>query len=91
MKDYKRLTVGAQLGNTPSGLVVAHLVDFDGGDFNLVPKIFDGGLILVDPNRPAAYGFQIEGSPENLKKLGQALMKAAKDTSGDDVDDETDA
>lgn len=92
MKDYKRLTVGAQLGNTPAGVIVANIVDFDGGDFELAPKIFDGGIVLVDPTRPSSYGFQIQGSPENLRKLGQALIKVAKDADkGDDPDTDGDA
>ena len=85
MKDYKRLQAGAVLGNTASGVVVARIVDYDGGDFELSPKVGENIVVLVDPNRPAAYGFQIEGEPEALKRLGNALIKASK--SGDDGDD----
>lgn len=81
MKDYKRLAVGAQLGNTPTGVLVANIVDYDGGDYELHPKIYDNGLILVDPSRPAAYGFQIQGTPEALGRLGRALLTVAKNKS----------
>lgn len=91
MKDYKRLAVGAVLGNTPSGMVALDVVDYDGGKFELQPKIYPGGLILVDPNRPAAYGLQITGSPESLKRLGNALIAAGRLAGDGDSNDDADA
>lgn len=91
MQDLKRLKVGAVLGNTQSGVVVVQLVEYDGGDFNLVPKKFDGGIVLVDPNRPAAYGLQIEGTAETLKQLGNALLATSRSLSGTDSDSDDDA
>jgi hypothetical protein len=87
VKDYKRLNVGAVCGNTPSGVIGINVVDYDGGDFKLHPKIYPGGLILVDPNRPAAYGVQFTGTSENLKALGNALIAASRMT-GDDSGNE---
>lgn len=89
MQDVKRLKVGAVCGNTQSGLIAIQLVEYDGGDFNLVPKKFDGGLVLVDPNRPAAYGLQIQGEPEQLKQLANALLAVAR--GGAKNDDDADA
>lgn len=88
MQDMKRLKVGAVLGNTTSGLVAVNLVEYDGGEVGLVPKKFDGGLMLVDPNRPLGYGVQITGEPEQLKQLGNALLAVAR---GAKSDDDTDA
>jgi hypothetical protein len=87
MQDIKRLKVGAVLGNTQSGMIVADIVDFDGGDFGLTAKRFDNGLILVDPNRPSGYGFQIQGSSEALKQLGNALLSVARGGSSTDESD----
>lgn len=88
MKDYKRLKVGAVCGNTPSGLIAINLVEYDGGEFNLVPKKFENGIVLVDPNRPAAYGLQISGGPEQLRALGSALIAASRGSSTDETDAE---
>ena len=87
MQDVKRLKVGAVIGNTVSGVVGIELVEYDGGDFGLVPKKFDGGLVLVDPQRPAAYGLQIHGEPEQLKQLGNALLAVARGAKSDDDSD----
>lgn len=86
MKDYKRLALGAVVGNTVSGVVGVQLVDYDGGEFQLSPKIGDGVLILVDPQRPASYGLQIQGSPEQLRALANALSAVARGTSNADAD-----
>ncbi len=76
------------MGNTVSGMVKLDAVEYDGGEFELTPKIYPGGLILVDPQRPAAYGVQIVGSPETLKQLGNALIAASRLKSDDDADAE---
>lgn len=88
MKDYKRLKVAAVCGNTPSGVVGVDMVEYDGGDFELHPKIYPGGLVLVDPNRPASYGLQITGTSETLKALANALLAASKMTDGSDAAEE---
>lgn len=86
MQDYNRLRVGAVLGNTPTGVLVANIVEYDGGEFELSPKKFDSGLVLVDPNRPAAYGFQIQGDPEQLRQLANALLAVARGGSKSSTD-----
>ena len=91
MKDYKRLQVGAVCGNTPSGVIAVDLVDYDGGDFELKPKIYPGGLILVDPQRPASYGVQFTGTPETLKAFGNAIIAASRLSDGTNDDDASDS
>ncbi len=91
MKSYKRLKVAAQCGNTPSGMLAVHFGEYDGGDFELDPKIFDGGLVLVDPSRPAAYGIQFTGTPESLNAVAKAFQAAARLASSDDTDTDDDA
>lgn len=87
MQDIKRLKVGAVCGNTSSGVIAINLVEYDGGDFSLVPKKFDGGLVLVDPQRPAGYGLQIMGEPEQLTQLANALLSVARGSKKDDTTD----
>ena len=88
MQDMKRLKVGAVLGNTPTGTLVADIVEFDGGPYELVAKRFENGVVLVDPNRPSGYGLQIQGSAEALKQLGNALLTVSRAASNDDSDAE---
>lgn len=91
MKDYKRLRVGVEMFNSPNGFVVLDLKEYDGGDFELHPKLTeDGALVLVDPNRPATYALQIQGEPEALKRFANALRKLA-DGGASDSDDTADA
>lgn len=88
MKDYKRLRAGAEMFNSPNGFVILNITDFDGGEFELNPKITDdGALVLVDPNRPATYSLQIQGEPDALKRLANALLKLSKGSASDDSDD----
>jgi hypothetical protein len=88
----KRLKVGAVLGNTPTGVLVADIQEFDGGPFELISKRFENGIVIVDPNRPASYGLQIQGTPEALKQLGNALLSVARSSAGEsDTNDESDA
>ena len=90
MQDLKRLRVGAAISNSPAGFPSVELVEYDGGPFNLAPKKMDDGLILVDPNRPAAYGLQIVSrDPAVLKQFANALLAVArKQESGEDTDAE---
>jgi predicted GTPase len=83
VKDYKRLRVGAVCGNTASGMIAVDLVPYDGGDFELAPKVYDGGVVLVDPQRPAAYGIQFMGTPETLNAVAKAFQAAARLASDD--------
>lgn len=87
MQDLKRLKVGAVLANSPAGTLSISLVPFDGGDFELAPKKTASSLVLVDPNRPSAYGVEIGGNPEELKQFANALLAIArKADTGDESD-----
>jgi hypothetical protein len=91
MQDIKRLKVGAVLGNSPQGILSLQVVPFDGGDFGLVAKRTDNGVVLVDPNRPASYGIEIAGDSESLKQLANALLAVARGNKSDDADTDGDA
>jgi hypothetical protein len=92
VKEYKRLAAGIRLGNDPSGILHAEVVDFDGGDLDLHPRMIDNGLILVDPSRPHAYSLVLRGDADALERLGKALQAVArnlkKDGDSDDTPDE---
>lgn len=89
MKEYKRLAAGIRLGNDPSGILHAEVVDFDGGDLELQPRMIDNGLILVDPSRPHAYSLVLRGESEALERLGKALLAVARNANKSDGDDDT--
>ena len=80
MKDYKRLAAGARLfNNQTTGYIIVQFEDFDGGPFELCPKLTpEGGLVLVDPGRPAGYGLEIRGSAGTLRRVAGALNALAK-------------
>jgi hypothetical protein len=86
MQDIKRLKVGAILGNSPSGVVQVNFVPFEGGDFNLSPKKHEDGLVMVDPNRPMGYGFEIVGDADSLKQVANALLAVARNKAGEAED-----
>lgn len=92
MKDNRRIAAGVALYNSPSGWLIADVRDFDGGDFELHPKVTDdGALILVDPQRPAGYGLEIRGDADALVRLGAALQRIGRDARNNDGDTDTDA
>lgn len=84
MKEIKRVQAGAVLSNSPSGLISLQFTDFeDGGHFGLHPKVTENSLILVDPQRPHAYGVELGGSPEALKRVANALLSLARKQTGE--------
>ena len=87
MQDVKRLKVGAVLANSPQGTLSVALVEFDGGPFDLSAKRTDSSLVLVDPNRPSGYGFEIGGRPEQLRQFANALLALARNAPADDDSD----
>lgn len=89
MKDVRRLAAGAQLGNGADGTLHVTFVDFDGGVFDLAPKMTENSLIFVDPQRPAGYGFSINATdPAILKRVANALNSLARSMEGDDSSSE---
>lgn len=91
MKEIKRVAAGVRLGNTADGIIVADIVDFDGGDYDLQPRISDDSLVLVDPNRPTAYGIRITGTPEALGRVGRALLTLERKAKSDGDDGDSDS
>lgn len=91
LKDYKRLSAGVSLRNSPEGLIVVQAEDYDGGSFGLLPKISDESIYLVDVNRPTGYGLAITGTPEALDRLGKALQALSRQiaSGGNAAGDET--
>lgn len=95
MKDYHGLNVGAALGNHPNGTLHVNFVEFDGGEFQLQPKLVDDGVILVDPNRSNAYGVYLRATdPDVLRSVAEVLLVAADELAEaikkDQTDDEDD-
>lgn len=90
LKDYKRLQAGVSLRNSPEGLIIAQVEDFDGGEFELLPRLGPEALYLVDVNRPTAYGFALTGTPDALDRFGKAAQALARQMRGNDSGDEAD-
>jgi hypothetical protein len=88
VKEIKRLAAGAVLSNDASGFINVNVVDFDGGEFGLHPRIDDTGVVLVDPNRPGGYGIRIAGDPAVLDRLGKALLTVSRNAKGQSDEDD---
>lgn len=86
MKDYKRLAAGVALGNTPEGAIVANVINYGGGPFELQPRMDSDGVWLVDVNRPSGYGFKITGEPDALGRLGRALLTLERNADDNNED-----
>lgn len=94
MKDIKRLATGAVLSNGSDGIFTLTFVPYDGGDFELIPKQTPDGLVLVDPQRPNAFGVRLAGDADSLDRVAKALAAVSRSLKGpatDDAADTTDA
>lgn len=84
IKDYKRLAAAAYLHNN-NGFVNLTFVNHDGGHFELPPKITNNAIVLADPDQPR-YALQIDGDPEVLKRVANALNTLARNIENDSTD-----
>jgi hypothetical protein len=85
LKDYKRLAAGIRGRNDIANqTVILQVEDFDGGEFELHPKVGEQSIVMVDPSRPSGYAWTIVGQPEALTRFANAIHALARRLDGDD-------
>jgi hypothetical protein len=78
MKKVSRLKATAALANHPHGYVVLTVTDYEGGAFELEPRMDNKALYLPDPNSPS-YRLAVTGeSPEALERFAKAVQALAR-------------
>ena len=88
MKEIKRLGAAAFLHNDPANqYVILTLQDWDGGHFDLHPRMTENALILPDAQRPA-YSLQLDGDPAVLKRFANSILSLVRSMEDDSSDDE---
>ena len=86
MKNFKRLAAAADFQNHPAGYLVMNVTNFDGGEFELLPKS-DGRALYLPSAEAPGYRVAVTGEPEVLKRFGNAILALARAQSGEDDSD----